>query len=66
MTVNVNNQTKSIVDNSTLKALLEQLNLSADGIAIAINNEIIVKGKWGQTQIHNNDHITIIQATQGG
>jgi len=42
MTIDVNNQTQSIVENSTITMMLEQLNFGSNGIAIAINNEIIL------------------------
>ncbi len=66
MTINVNNQSKSISENSSLELLLQQLDLSRNGIAIAINNQIISKEKWNSTILTNNDNVTIIQATQGG
>ncbi|WP_244299578.1 sulfur carrier protein ThiS [Aquimarina algiphila] len=66
MTVNVNNQNQSISENSSISALLEQLDIVAKGIAIAINNEIISKEKWNEIQVQKEDQVTIIKATQGG
>ncbi|GAA4275344.1 sulfur carrier protein ThiS [Aquimarina mytili] len=66
MTINVNNQSQSISENSSISNLLEQINIVPNGIAIAINNEIITKEKWDQTILNSNDQVTIIQATQGG
>ncbi|MDY8135029.1 sulfur carrier protein ThiS [Aquimarina sp. 2201CG5-10] len=66
MTVNVNNQSKSILENSTIEKLLEQLAIVPKGIAVAINNQVISKETWNQIVVKNDDHITIIQATQGG
>lgn len=62
----VNHQPKEIANNSNLNNLLEVLEISKDGIAIAINNGIITKTAWGNTILNDNDTITIIQATQGG
>ncbi|WP_298548480.1 sulfur carrier protein ThiS [uncultured Aquimarina sp.] len=66
MTININNQEQIVSENSSIVSLLEQLCLSKEGIAIAINNEIITKSNWSQTLIQGEDNITIIQATQGG
>ncbi|MFD2563259.1 MULTISPECIES: sulfur carrier protein ThiS [Aquimarina] len=66
MTINVNNQEQIVSENSSIISLLEQLGVSKEGIAIAINNEIITKSRWSQTLIQVQDNITIIQATQGG
>ncbi len=66
MTINVNNRAQSISENSTVEKLLQQLNIASNGIAVAINNEIVSKEKWNDTILNNNDQLTIIQATQGG
>lgn len=66
MTINVNNQSQSIAENSSVKHLLEQLNVVANGIAVAINNEIVPKKIWEKTVLQQKDQVTIIQATQGG
>ena len=66
MTINVNNQQKTISENSSIISLLEQLSIAKDGIAIAINNEIVTKKEWSETFIKVSDNVTIIQATQGG
>lgn len=66
MTISINNQEQIVSANSSIVSILEELCLSKDGIAIAVNNEIITKSKWSQTVIEGKDTITIIQATQGG
>ncbi|MHA7056608.1 sulfur carrier protein ThiS [Aquimarina sp. M1] len=66
MTINVNNQKQIISENSSIDFLLEELSLSKNGIAIAINNQIITKDTWSDTIVKVNDDVTIIRATQGG
>ncbi|AXT56986.1 sulfur carrier protein ThiS [Aquimarina sp. MMG015] len=66
MTINVNNQKQIISENSSIDFLLEELSLSKNGIAIAINNQIITKDTWSDTIVKVNDNVTIIRATQGG
>ncbi len=66
MTINVNNQSQSISENSSIAILLEQIHITPNGIAIAINNEIISKEKWDQVILNAEDQVTIIKATQGG
>ncbi|MFB9056839.1 sulfur carrier protein ThiS [Mariniflexile ostreae] len=51
---------------ANLHQLLQKLNTSSDGIAIAVNNEIISKSSWEQHRVKPNDSILIIKATQGG
>jgi len=66
MNIHVNHESKSIAETSNLNMLLSQLNISKQGIAVAINNQIITKTQWEQTLLSENDNVTIIIATQGG
>ncbi|WBL25798.1 sulfur carrier protein ThiS [Zunongwangia sp. HGR-M22] len=66
ITVNVNNQTHSFKEPVKLEELLEQLNIQASGIAIAINNEIISKPQWEHTLVEEGSNVLVIRATQGG
>ena len=37
-----------------------------DGIAVAVNGEVIPKGSWSQRSLHAGDNVEIIRAVQGG
>lgn len=49
-----------------LKTVLDQLELSTAGIALALNSEVIRAEKWPDTEVKDNDEILLITATQGG
>jgi len=66
ITVRVNHEPKLLDSKISLEALLNNLSISLQGIAVAINNQIITKAAWSNTLLNENDNITIIQATQGG
>ena len=66
VSVLVNENPIEIEENATLSQLLQKVNTSVEGIAIAINDEIIVKNAWESQAIKNNDKVLIIKATQGG
>jgi sulfur carrier protein len=66
VTVLVNENPIEVEENATLSQLLQKVNASAEGIAIAINDEIIAKNAWKSQVIKNNDNVLIIKATQGG
>jgi sulfur carrier protein len=38
----------------------------ADGIAIALNEEVIPKGEWAAQVLQAQDRVFVIRATQGG
>ena len=66
VSVLVNENPIEIEENATLSQLLQKVNTSVEGIAIAINDEIIAKNTWKSKSIKNNDNVLIIKATQGG
>lgn len=37
-----------------------------DGIAVAVNGEVIPKGSWSQRGLRGDDKVEIIRAVQGG
>ncbi len=51
----------------TLEKLLLDKNLAdKTGIAVAINDFVILKTKWAETPIKENDKILVITASAGG
>jgi sulfur carrier protein len=39
---------------------------SRDGIAVAVNGEVVPKGSWRQRNLQEGDSVEIIRAVQGG
>lgn len=66
MYIKVNQTLRKIPDNLSVEQLVEHYNVSINGIAVAINNEVIKKSNWSSTLIKNDDDIIIIKSTQGG
>ena len=55
------------INHSSLEALLvERGLLKKNGIALAVNNQVIPRANWTKVMLENNDKILIITATQGG
>ena len=57
---------QKVVRDSKLASVLKASNIPSLGIAVAVNNSVIPKRKWESFQLHANDAIVVIQATQGG
>lgn len=51
---------------TTLQDLLSELSISMDGIAVALNEQVISKHNWPNSSLKQNDAVLIITATQGG
>lgn len=66
MHILVNDQAHTVKNPLDLKSLLEQINVSEKGIAVALNQSIVQKQEWPNTQLKNDDQVLIIKATQGG
>ncbi len=66
ITISVNGKSLKINSGFNILQLLNQLNSPQDGIAVAVNNSIILKELWGTRLLASDDKVLIIQATQGG
>lgn len=67
MVVTVNNNDTKIEQNTSLEALLKQLDITqTKGMAIAVNARVVSKKDWADTRLDHMDKIMIIKATQGG
>ena len=64
--ITVNNEAYTVAINATIANILNQLQIPLQGIAIAVNQEIVSKTDWETHIITENQHILIIKATQGG
>jgi sulfur carrier protein len=66
MKVQVNNKEVEMIPDSTLTQLTAQLELTVQGIAIAVNNKMIPRTEWERFTLHENDNLIIIKAACGG
>ena len=66
LSIKLNGKTEEIKENSSVLSTVETMNIIQNGIAIAVNQNIITKTNWATTLLKNNDEILIIKATQGG
>jgi sulfur carrier protein len=68
MQISVNGNTKEFTELSVSVSHLlnSEKILNTNGIAVAVNNEVVSKDKWEFFQIKNQDNVLIIRAAQGG
>ncbi len=63
----VNGEKKNSANPITLAGVVESLGLvSARGIAVAINEQVVERGSWSERFIKERDSVLIITAAQGG
>jgi sulfur carrier protein len=65
MRVTVNGEQREINSNS-VDALLGELEYEGTHFAIALNYDVLPRGKWAETPLKSGDEIEIITPRQGG
>ncbi len=66
ITININKKEYQFSNTLSLQNILEDLKISQNGIAVAINENVISNLEWSKTFLSNNDNVLIIRAVQGG
>lgn len=66
MQIRVNNQPVALAAPTSLEELLKQLNRPQQGVALAVNQQIINRSHWSGHILNDGDSVTLIQATAGG
>ena len=64
--IKINGKNKSINQDSTLSAVLKNLKIPLNKVAIELNKEIIDKKKINKIYVKNNDKIEIVHFIGGG
>ena len=62
----LNGESKPLENEEKLDQWIQTLDLPHLNVAVAINNEVVPRSQWSETQIRENDAIEIIQAVGGG
>ncbi len=50
----------------TVAELLSRRRIEPRGIAVALDGEVVRRGAWGETKIHDGSQIEIVTAAAGG
>ncbi|CDH19566.1 sulfur carrier protein ThiS [Xenorhabdus bovienii] len=66
MNIIVNDQPITLSTSMTVQQLLEHVQRSQSGTALAINQTIIPRSEWNSHQINDGDNILLFQAIAGG
>ncbi|MBU6120071.1 sulfur carrier protein ThiS [Hymenobacter siberiensis] len=63
----INNSPQEAADNQSLIDLLTARGITEPrGLAVAVNDAVVPRAEWSSLQLHEQDRVTIIRATQGG
>lgn len=65
MNLTINGESR-VIPAETLGALVEQLGMKPDRVAIELNREIVPRDRWPQTRLNDGDKLEIVHFVGGG
>jgi thiamine biosynthesis protein ThiS len=66
MKIQINGEAHDLPAPLSLMALLEQLGMKADRVAVELNREIVAREQWPQTALSEGDRLEIVHFVGGG
>lgn len=66
MTLQINGEKRQFSDPLTVSALVEQLGMKDDRVAIELNLDILPRERWSSTELHDEDRLEIVHFVGGG
>jgi sulfur carrier protein len=66
--VTVNGQPREVPARATVASVVGQLGVppGARGVAVALNGEVVARGRWPETELPEGAQIEVVAAIQGG
>jgi len=64
--VKLNGEPHELSDGATIAEAVAALTAAATGVAAAVNGEVVPRGAWTLTTLHDGDQIEVVAAVQGG
>ena len=66
MKLTINGEEKAFENVTTLSALIDQLGLKGDRVAVELNRDIVPRSNWNSTVLHDGDKLEIVHFVGGG
>ena len=67
--ITLNGESRTIHGDATVVDVLREMDLDPSnpkGIAVAVNDEVVRRGAWGDAALKKGDRVEVITARQGG
>jgi sulfur carrier protein len=62
----INGEPSDVTPNITVAALLEELEVPARGVAVAVDAEVVPRGAWETFAVVDGARVEVLIAVQGG
>ncbi|NYI07061.1 sulfur carrier protein ThiS [Allostreptomyces psammosilenae] len=66
ITVTVNGEPRSLPAGTGLAEVVASLTAARSGVAAAVNESVVPRGAWSDTELRDGDRVEILTAVQGG
>ena len=66
MRIQVNGEIRELPEKLTLAALIQQLSLAPERLAIELNREVVRRAEWAQKELREGDKVEIVHFVGGG
>jgi sulfur carrier protein len=68
MNVTVNGEPREVGAGATVASVMEMLDVTpgARGVAVALDGEVVSRGRWADTQLHDGSMVEVVAAIGGG
>jgi sulfur carrier protein len=66
VTLSVNGTPREVAAGTTLDVLLDELGVRRNGSAVALNDDVVPRGRYAVTHLREGDRLEIIVAVAGG
>ncbi|MFN2569510.1 MAG: sulfur carrier protein ThiS [Candidatus Dormibacteria bacterium] len=66
MTVIVNGSAVSVEPGTTIADLVASASRTSTGVAVALNDAVVIRSTWPTTTVQEQDRIEMLEAAQGG
>jgi sulfur carrier protein len=66
VTLLVNGEQTELPDGLTVSQLVQRLELNPDGVAVALNLEVVPRGEHGSRVLAAGDRVELVRAVGGG
>ena len=69
MKIVLNGEVRAVEEAATLDRLVEDLGGGSNGgrgVAVAVNGEVVPRGRWATTALMDDDRVEILRAVGGG
>ncbi len=68
MQINLNGEDRQLPDDATVATIVELLDVApgARGVAVALDGEVVARGRWDATRLAEGARVEVVAAIQGG